>query len=322
MPSAANLPKLLIYYEREERARQLEAFVKERFPQLPVTVALRPEEAFAAVADTEIVVGWGTPEGLLRQAPRLRWVHKLGAGVDDFMLGDELPEHVVLTRTDGGVFAERMAEYCIAYMLAFCQNSLRIFRQQSRREWRPFLTETIADKTVGVAGVGDIGSAVARKAAALGARVVGWRRSPGDVEAIDHMYVGPDEFFPFLRESDFVVIVLPLTPATKGLFDEAALNEMRDGAYLVNVGRGPIVVESALVDALRRGKLGGAALDVFDVEPLPADNPLWELDNVIITPHMSGPSLAPDVAGPLLNNLERYLQGKPLHKVVDRGRAY
>lgn len=322
MSSVAGWPKLLLYYEREDRARELKALVEEGFPQLPVTLALRPEEAFAAASDAEILVGWGTPPGLLKQAPKLRWFHKLGAGVDDLMLGDEVPDHVVLTRTDGSVFAERMAEYCLTYMLAFCQDALRIFRQQSRREWTPFRTERIADKTIGVAGVGDIGGAVARKAAALGARVIGWRRSPGDVEGIDRMYAGRDEFYPFLRESDFIVIVLPLTPATRGLFDGAALEEMRDGSYLVNVGRGPIVVESALVDALRRGKLAGAALDVFDTEPLPADNPLWELDNVIITPHMSGPSLAPDVAGPLLANLERYLKGDPLLKVVDRGKAY
>lgn len=313
---------LLLYYENAERAAEIETLIEERFPQLSVTRATKAEEAFAAVADAHIVVGWGTPPGLLDNAPHVRWFHKLGAGVDDLTLGDEIPDHVTLTRTDGAVFAERMAEYTIAYMLAFTQNVPRILRQQRAREWTPFVTNVIAGQTVGVAGVGDIGSAVARKAAALDARVVGWRRSPGDVEHVDRMYAGADEFHEFLGVSDFVVVVLPLTPATKGLFDADAFAAMRKGAYVVNIGRGPILVESALIDALQSGRVAGAALDVFDVEPLPEDHPLWALDNVIITPHMSGPSLASDVAAPLLVNLERYLQGEPLSKVVERRRAY
>lgn len=315
-------PTMLIYYENVKRADEMATVVRERFPQISVNVATSPEQGRAAIGDAEIVVGWGTPKGLLEQAPRLKWFHKLGAGVDDLMMTEQIPPGVVLTRTDGTVFAERMAEYVVAYMLAFSQNVRRILNQQAERQWNPFVTEMIAGKTVGVAGVGDIGQEVARKAAALDMHVVGWRRSPGDVEGIRRMYAGPDEFRPFLAASDFVVIVLPLTPATKGLFDAEALGSLRPGAFLINVGRGPIVVESALVDALRSGHLGGAALDVFDVEPLPHDNPLWTLDNVIITPHMSGPSLAANVAAPLLDNLKRYLAGEPLHKVVERARAY
>lgn len=320
-PDAAKR-NLLLYYTNASRAEEIETLITERFPQLSVRVATNPDEAFASIADSDIVVGWGTPPGLLEQAPRLRWFHKLGAGVDDLMLGDQIPEHVILTRTDGAVFAERMAEYAIAYMLSFTQNVPRILKQQRERSWTPFVTHMIAGQTVGVAGVGDIGSAVARKAAALDARVVGWRRSPGDVEHVDRMYAGNDEFHEFLRVSDFVVVVLPLTSATKGLFDAEAFRTMREGAYLVNIGRGPILVESALIDALRSGRLAGAALDVFDVEPLPEQHPLWQLDNVIITPHMSGPSLASDVARPLLDNLQRYLNGAPLLKIVERGRAY
>lgn len=318
----ANRPNLLLYYKNIPRAKEIQSLIEKRFPQVDVHLATGPEEGFDAIADAEIVVGWATPPGLLEQAPRLRWFHKLGAGVDDLIMGDEIPEHVILTRTDGKVFGDRMAEYTIAYMLAFAQDIPRVLQQQKERRWAPFITNTITDQTIGVAGVGDIGSAVARKAYGLGAQVIGWRRSPGDVEGIYRMYVGPEEFRPFLAAADIVVIVLPLTPATRGLFDKDAFAAMRPGAYLINVGRGPIVVEADLIEALRSGHLAGAALDVFEQEPLPADNPLWELDNVIITPHMSGPSLASDVAGPLLENLERYLKGWPLLKVVERDRAY
>src|SRR5690625_4139755 len=130
-------PKVLIYYEREERARELEALVRERFPQMSVTVATTPKEAEAGITDAEILIGWGTPPGLLESAPRLRWFHKLGAGVDDLMMTDQIPEGVTLTRTDGSVFAERMAEYAIAYMLAFTQNVPRILQQQRERSWTP-----------------------------------------------------------------------------------------------------------------------------------------------------------------------------------------
>lgn len=315
-------PNLLLYYENVARAEEMAELIRARFPQLPLHVATTPATGHDAITQAEIVVGWGTPTGMLHEAPQLKWFHKLGAGVDDLVLGDEIPDGVVLTRTDGTVFATRMAEYCVAYMFAFSQNVRRIVDQQKEQQWNPFVTELLAGKTVGVAGVGDIGGEVARKAAALDMNVIGWRRSPGDVEHVAKMYSGPDEFHTFLHNSDYVVIVLPLTPKTKGLFDARAFEHMRDGARLINVGRGPIVDEKALIDALRSGKLGGAALDVFDVEPLPAEHPLWDLDNVIVTPHMSGPSVAAAVAEPLLDNLTRYLAGEPLQKVVDRSRSY
>lgn len=315
-------PNVLIYYENVSRAQEIAAFVRARFPELSLQVATTPEAGRAAVPTADIVVGWGTPPGLLQNAPRLKWFHKLGAGVDDIVLSEQLPPDVLLTRTDGTVFAPRMAEYCIAYMLAFSQNVRRVLAQQQQRAWKPFVTDMLAGKTVGVAGVGDIGQEIARKAAALDMHVIGWRRSPGDVQHVDDMYVGRHQFHTFLAAADFIVIVLPLTPETKGLFDAKAFTAMRQGAYVINVGRGPIIVEDALIDALRSGHLGGAALDVFDVEPLPENHLLWSFDNVIITPHMSGPSVAANVAEPLLDNLERYLAGKPLLKVVDRTRSY
>lgn len=322
MTATDNTPSLLIYYENETRAQQIAAMVAERFPQLSPRVATTPDAAAGAVADAEIIVGWGLPVKLLREATRLRWFHKLGAGVDDLIMVDGLPSDVTLTRTDGKVFGARMAEYTIAYVLAHTQNVRRILQQQAAGKWEPFITDTIAGKTIGVAGVGDIGSEVVRKAAALDMNVVGWRRSAVDVEGVSRTYVGEDEFHDFLGVCDFIVIVLPLTPATRGLFDADAFAAMRDGAHLVNIGRGPIVVEEHMIAALQSGKLSGATLDVFDEEPLPPNNPLWTMPNVTITPHMSGPSVAAAVAAPFLANLERYLAGERLHKVVARNTGY
>lgn len=322
MTTATGGPEMLIYSKKAEGPEALRRLVLERFPELTVHVASTPHEAEAVLGQVEVIAGWGFPPELLAKARRLRWFHKLGAGVDDLVLSQALPPHVVLTRTDGRVFARRMAEYVMAYILAFCQDIRRIVAQQQARAWQPFVTQTAAGRTVGVAGVGDIGREVARLAAALDMRAVGWRRSPGDVAPVEKMYAGREEFHAFLGEADFVVIVLPLTPATRGLFNADAFAAMRPRAHLINVGRGAIVDEQALLDALKSGRLAGAALDVFAQEPLPADHPLWGLDNVYITPHMSGPSVPQDIAGPLLDNLGRYLAGQPLGKQVSLQHGY
>jgi len=322
MTTVLPYPEVLVYHINPQRARSVQDGVRARFPNLTVHVASTPAEAETVVDRVEIIAGWGFPSGLLARAGRLRWFHKLAAGVDDVVLSGALPAGVILTRTDGRVFAGRMAEYVLAYILAFCQGIRRCLAQQQTHKWEPFLTRLAAGSTVGVAGVGDIGREVARKAAALGMRVVGWRRSPGPVEGIEKMYFGPDQFHAFLGEADFVVVVLPLTAATRGLFDAAAFAAMRPGAYLINVGRGPIVDEQALLDALRSGRLAGAALDVFAEEPLPPSHPLWDMENVFVTPHLSGLALPEEVCQPFLDNLDRYLRGKPLDKQVALEQGY
>lgn len=321
MPHDATV-NVMIYYQDVQRARTVRDMVAAGFPELTVHAVSSPQDAERLVAEVDVIAGWGFPTALLAKATRLRWFHKLAAGVDDIVAAGTLPKQAVLTRTDGRIFGRRMAEYAIAYMLAFSQDIPRILRQQAERRWQPFVTQPLAGKTVGVAGVGEIGSEVVQRAAALGMRVVGWRRSAGDVDGVERMYVGGQEFHAFLGRCDFVVIVLPLTASTRGLFDDAAFEAMRDGAYLINVGRGPIVQEQALLRALQSGKLAGATLDVFDVEPLPADHPFWGLSNVIITPHMSGPSVPEEVVPPFLENIKRFLAGEPLLRQVDLSRGY
>lgn len=313
---------VLIYYQNAKRAAEVQELVTQRFPELSVVAVSTPADAEAHVGQADVIAGWGFPPALLKEAGNLRWFHKFAAGVDDIVSADTLPETAALTRTDGRVFGRRMAEYVIAYMLAFTQNIPRILTQQAERQWKPFLTQRVAGKTVGIAGVGDIGQEIVRRAAALDMRVVGWRRSAEDVEGVERMYVGADEFQPFLAACDFIVVVLPLTEETRGLFDEDAFAAMRDGVYIINVGRGPIVQEDALIKALDSGKVAGATLDVFDVEPLPEEHPFWRMDNVIVTPHMSGPTVAEEVTAPFLENMERFLAGRPLLKQVDRHRGY
>lgn len=321
MTTPANVT-VLIYYQNPKRAAEVQEIVTQRFPELSVVAVSTPGDAEAHVAQADVIAGWGFPPALLKHAEKLRWFHKFAAGVDDIVSAGTLPESAVLTRTDGRVFGRRMAEYVIAYMLAHTQNIPRILKQQAEKNWKPFLTHRVAGKTVGIAGVGDIGQEIVRRAVALDMRVVGWRRSATNVEGVERMYVGADEFHPFLAACDFIVVVLPLTSQTRGLFDEAAFAAMRDGVYIINVGRGPIIQEEALIKALGSGKVAGATLDVFDVEPLPEEHPFWRMDNVIVTPHMSGPTVAEEVTAPFLENMERFLAGQPLLKQVDRHRGY
>ena len=172
-------------------------------------------------------------------------------------------------------------------------------------------------------GLGSIGKAIAAKAAALGLKVVGVRKHPAPVEHVDHVY-GPDELHEALAVADFVTLIVALTPETTGMFGRAELEAMKPDAFLINVARGQVVVENELVEALRSGTIAGAALDVFEVEPLPPESPLWQMENVIITPHNAGarPDYIEAVTKLFNDNLAHYLAGEPLFNLVDREDCY
>jgi len=172
-----------------------------------------------------------------------------------------------------------------------------------------------------VIGLGDIGARIARSGRALGMRAIGVSRTGRPVTGVSRVY-RTRALTAALAEADFVVLTVPLSPATRGLLDAAALAAMKPSAWLINVARGPIVDEDAMVEALRAGRIAGAILDVFDIEPLPPTHPLWTLPNVVITPHISGPSTPREIAPLFADNLRRYLAGRPLRHVVDRRRGY
>lgn len=210
-------------------------------------------------------------------------------------------------------------------ILAFAKRLHRAVRNQTAHRWDRAGTigDELHGKTLGILGLGAIGRALAARAAAFGMRVVGTKRTPQDVPHVERVYPpeGTDEV---LRQADYVAIVLPLTAATRGLIDGRALRLMKASAVLINVGRGAIVDEPALIDALQARRIAGAGLDVFEREPLPADSPLYDMEHVIITPHVSGASPAYyDRAIPLFcDNLRRFLAGQSLANVVDPARGY
>lgn len=287
------------------------------------TVASCAEDALAAIGQAEILFGWKFPDGLLAHARALRWIHKVSAGVEDVVFDPDLPASVRLTRSAGEAIAPRMIEYVLCAIYMTTQRFPRALRQQQRKLWSNYMIDKARGKIVGVAGLGDIGSAVAQALAKNGMRVFGWRRSRGEaVSGIEQIFAGREELEPFVSACDFVVCVLPTTAETTGVFSAAVFSAMQSHAVFINVGRGASVNENALADAVARGVIGGAVLDVFCEEPLPETSPLWDLEQVIITPHVAGPIVPEDVVGMFIDNFRRYRAGESLHREIDLRRGY
>jgi phosphoglycerate dehydrogenase-like enzyme len=274
-------------------------------------------EAFAdAAPEADVILNWTGSRELLQQVwrvvPRVRWVHSRAAGLDDLLFPELVVSPATLTNAQG-VFSEILAEFVIGAALFFAKEFRRMVRSQQAGVWDQFDTVQVAGQIMGVIGFGDIGRAAARRAEALGMRVMALRRS----STIEHRRE-------LLARSDYVVLSAPLTPETRGIVGEAELRAMKRTAVLINVGRGPLVDEVALIAALREGRIGGAALDVFDQEPLPAGHPFYALDNVLLSPHAADhtPDWKHRAMQMFLDNFERYRKGEPLQNVVDKRRGY
>ena len=292
---------------------------KQTKPTFSIAVCATREEALPRVAEAEILYAWNFPRELLPQAAKLRWVQNMGAGVERFMV-PELPRRVVVTRA-AGIFGPWMAEYTLGWCLWLTQRTELFRAQQRERRWRQVDPLRLRGSTLCVVGLGDIGRAIARAARAVGMHVVGVSQRGKKVPAAERVYKTRD-ILKGVGAADFIVLTVPLTETTRGLIGSAELAAMKPSAWLINIARGPIVHEAALLDALRGNRLGGAVLDVFDEEPLPQGHPLWELDNVVITPHISGPSTPGEIAPVFNDNLHRYLARRKLRYVVDRSAGY
>ena len=296
-------------------------------------------EAVDAVRGAEIYFGLGLPRDILTAAletpGRLRWIHTGAAGVASLLHPELIESGIVLTNS-AGIHAPPMAETVIGMMLYFARGLDHAVRAQQESEWRPDIWERsdsgvreLSSATLGIVGFGGVGRAVAQRSRALGMRVAALRRTrPPAHEAADdidvEMITGDDALGRLLEMSDFVVLAVPATPATRGMIGAGEIGRLRAGAVLINVARGSVIDEAALIDALRAGRLRGAGLDVFATEPLPAGSPLWTLPNVLITPHVSATSTRfwERESGLILDNLQRYLAGRDLINVVDTAAGY
>lgn len=285
------------------------------------------DELAEALPGSDVIFAWRPRSGLLQpvwpKAADVRWIQSASAGVDGLLFPELVESHVVLTNARG-VFDGAIAEYVLGLILMFAKGLPGVVERQRRRKWKHHDTETLSGKRMLVAGVGPIGRAVGRVCGELGMVVRGVGSTARGGDEVFRVVFGADELADACSWADYVVNVLPGTERTRHLFDGDTFAAMRPSTRFVNVGRGSTVDEAALVHALQEGALGGAALDVFEEEPLPEDSPLWDLPNVIVSPHMSG-----DFAGwrealveLFVENLERYVTGRPLKNVVDKERGY
>ncbi len=292
-------------------------------PRVRVTVAAGQPMSAGLAAAAEIMVGWKSPRDAIQHASGLKWIHSTAAGVDGILYPEVYEREMVIT-TSSGIHLP-LIEHVFAFILAFERRLHVAMRQQLQRRWDRSRTvgDEVSGKVLGILGLGTIGREVAQKAQAFGLHVIGTKWRPEPIPGVEKV-LPPDGLPEVLRESDIVVVALPLTSQTRGLIGEREFRMMKRTALFINIARGPIVQEPALVRALRDGWIAGAGLDVFEQEPLPADHALYDLENVIITPHVSGASPRyMDRAVPLFcQNLGRYLRGEPLLNVVDKQRGY
>jgi phosphoglycerate dehydrogenase-like enzyme len=254
--------------------------------------------------------------------PRLRWVQALTAGVEGWLARPDLPPGLALTCARG-THRVQMPENILAALFHVTKPYAAAVLDQHERRWTRRVSEPLAGKTLGILGLGEIGREVARKAAALELAVIGTRREPGPVPHVARV-VPPAATDEVLGAADFVLLLLPVTPETRGFMNAARLRGMRPSAYLLNFGRGELVVDADLVEAVRTRVIAGAVLDVFRTEPLPADHPFWTTEGITVLPHIGGlhPRRDEQVAALFVQNVARFLDGQPLLHVVDRARGY
>jgi phosphoglycerate dehydrogenase-like enzyme len=305
------------------------ARLKDAHPRVAVRFATTLAEFAAALPEADgAVTGFGLTPELLASASRLRWLQSMGAGVEGLLTPEIVRSHLIVTATKGpmGVL---MAEHVVAMMLALARDFPRFFQDQRDRHWRGYPSERgplleVVGKTMLVLGLGAVGGEVARMCK-LGfqMRVLGLARRERSSPHVDR-FVERDHLHAALAEADFVALCLPNTPSTRGILDVAALAALKPSAYVINVARAQLVDEAALIAALQGGRLAGAGLDAFAVEPLPAASPLWSLPNVVITPHTSAITdrLGDHFVDFWRENIRRFAAGERLPGLVDKEAGY
>ena len=280
----------------------------------------------AAVPDelagrTEILVAW-RPGNYLKRMPRLRWVQAMTAGIDPWLAHADFKSDVKLTCARGS-HRMSMPENILGALFHLTKPYMQIALDQRASRWTKRTAGTLAGKTLGILGLGAIGQELACKAAALEMRVIGTRRTAAPVEHVEHVYAQEDTDT-VLGESDFVVLLLPVTPDTENLLNAKRLAAMKPAAWLLNFGRGALIVDDDLIEAVRSKKIAGAVLDVFREEPLPTTHPFWTTEGILVLPHIGGghPGRSRAVADIFAGNARRYLAGVALNAEVDRNRGY
>ena len=322
-----NIQTLLVYFPMEP---DIQKQITAALPETEVVFCDgNPTVLKQTIGRADVIFG-NVPFDLLPEAVNLKWLHLASAGTDGFK---KLMTQGVLLSNGSGAYNDTIAEFMLGLTSALCLGLPRYGKNQREHVWQwSGWTRYIMDSTIAILGCGQIGCGYARRVKALGAHTLGVRRSAGPApEGVDEIFT-TDQLSEVLPRADIVAMVMPNTPETKGIMNAARFAEMKDGAMLINVGRGNAVVPEDLYDALTGGKLSGAAIDVAYQEPLPADSKLWDAPNLIITPHVAGgwnlqsltapPAMQQRITNVFLDNLSDYLADRPLRNTVDQATGY
>lgn len=307
----------LVILRNDDLVNRWKKVLQHAAPDIPI-YAMGEEVPHEAI---QMAAVWKHPPGSLSAFPNLKGIHCLGAGVD-FILEDKgIPEELPVMRVVDPFLASDMAEYVLSQVMAFLKDLHRYKQDQVSGRWHPRPYRRIGDVTVGIMGLGTLGRSVAELLLKSGISTVGWTRdSDPDVDFPN--FRGDAHRNAFLEQSDILVCLLPLTPDTRGILDYNLLSRLPGGALLINVARGPLLVDEDLIRALDEGLLSGACLDVFHKEPLPASHPFWNHPHVHMTPHVASVSDPDSVAPQIIDNYRRLTEGRPLKNEVSRERGY
>jgi phosphoglycerate dehydrogenase-like enzyme len=297
-----------------------EAGLSQSIEFVKVPAAQRPEPELLERAAG--VLAWNLPAGIIPSMRSLRWIQTLSAGVENWLARPDLDPAVDLACARG-VHYEQMPDNILAAIYYVAKPLDQARRQQERSEWKRLVPEPLAGKTLGIIGLGTIGTDLAHKAGVLGMRVIGVKRTPEPLPGVDAVHT-LDQLDVVLAQSDFVVLLLPVTPATENFVNASVLKHMKKSAWLFNFARGALVVDADLIAAAENGTIAGAVLDVFRVEPLPADHPFWRAKNIVVLPHVGGvhPRRDKFVSALFVENARRFADGRPLQALVDRVHGY
>ncbi len=312
----SNRKNTLLFYSKLDDPAPWRAALQDELPDAAFHVY--PDMPDPAAVTAAIV--WYPPEGFFEALTGLRLVVNLGVGVDSLMGRDDLPDVPIVRLSDPGMVA-LMTSYVLFAVIRYARDIDKFEAAQREAEWRYIHPRPLSDVKVGLLGLGELGSEAARALAGLGFDVAGWSRTSKDLPGIRCLH-GMDALDEVIGGAEILVVMLPLTPETHGLMNEARLRRMRPGAKLVNVARGAIVDEAALIGILQEGHLGGATLDVFEREPLPVESPLWRMPNVLITPHLASTPIPAASARVVAENIRRVSRGEPPLYAADPARGY
>lgn len=326
MPEAvsAQFPRVLVL---ANQADQTDAQLH-MLESIPHTIGDSAEAFAEAAADAEALLYWTGSRETLRdvvaRCPKLRWIHSRNAGVDNILF-PELVEYPIPLTNSSGVFSPSLGEFAIAGMLWFAKDIPRLLRNQQARRWEQFDVDQLTGHTLGIVGYGDIGRAVAVRARAMGMRILAVKRHfPDAPDPLIDEFHKPAELHAMLSVCDYVAVAAPLTPETRHMISTAEFAAMKPTAVIINVGRGPVIDQAAMTSALAEHKIRGAALDVFEQEPLDPGDPLWGMENVLVSPHSTDHTRdwLDNAMRLFLEQYERFRQGQPLRNVVNKKLGY